>query len=303
MTADAGVVLSAGATVAQARRALADAFRRAALDSPELDARLLVGHALGLDHTGLTLAGERRLDVREARAVSALAERRLAREPVARILGVKEFWGLPLHIDAATLVPRPETETVVEAALAAIGDAGPRTRALRIADLGTGSGALLLALLSELPNAEGVGTDTSIAALVAARANAGRAGVSHRARFVACDFGAALGEGFDLVVSNPPYIASGDIAALAPEVRHDPQRALDGGVDGLDAYRSIAAQVPRVLKAGGHLVVELGIGQAGAVAALFAEAGLASALLYPDLAGIPRALRTRRDADFATKAP
>jgi release factor glutamine methyltransferase len=240
--------------------------------------------------------------------MSALAARRLAREPVARILGIKEFWGLPLRIGAETLVPRPETETVVEAALAAIDHGGPRTRVLRIADLGTGSGALLLALLSELPNADGVGTDVSVATLGTARANAERLGLSRRARFVACDFAAALGGArFDLVVSNPPYIASGDIAALAPEVRCDPHRALDGGSDGLDAYRSIAAQAPRVLKSGGHLVVELGMGQASGATALFMGAGLESALLRADLAGIPRALQMRLgaapDADFATKAP
>jgi len=294
MPAAGADALSPGATVAQARRALADAFRKAGLDSPELDARLLVGHALGLDHTGMTLAGGRSLDARETRAVSALAARRLAREPVARIVGTKAFWTLSLHVDAATLVPRPETETAVEQALAAVDQGGPRERALRIADLGTGSGALLLALLSELPNADGVGTDVSVAALATARANAVRAGLADRARFVACDFAAALADGgFDLVVSNPPYIASGDIASLSPEVRHDPRRALDGGADGLDAYRAIAAQAPRVLASGGHLVVELGIGQASAVAALLTAGGLASILLRTDLAGIPRALQAR----------
>ena len=180
--------LSRDMTVAQARRALADAFRRAGLDSPALDARLLVGHALGLDHTGLTIESGRSLGDDPARALAALAARRLGREPVARILGVKEFWGLPLRLNEATLVPRPETETVVEAALAAIGLSpqdlgGPRTRALRIADLGTGSGALLLALLTELPNATGIGTDISREALEAARDNAGRLGLAARAAF------------------------------------------------------------------------------------------------------------------------
>ena len=145
--------LASGMTVVEARRALTDAFRRAGLDSPELDARLLTGHALGLDHTGLVIEANRDLRGDEARRLIALAARRLEREPVARILGVKEFWGLPLRITESTLVPRPETETVVEAALAAIDQGGPRHRALRIADLGTGSGALLIALLTELPNA------------------------------------------------------------------------------------------------------------------------------------------------------
>jgi release factor glutamine methyltransferase len=285
--------LSRDTSVAQARRALADAFRQAGLDSPELDARLLTGHALGLDHTELTIESGRGLGDEAARALAALAARRLDREPVARILGVKEFWGLPLRLNDATLVPRPETETVVEAALAAIDRDGPRTRALRIADLGTGSGALLIALLSELPNASGIGTDISREALGAARDNAGRLGIASRAAFAACDFGAALSGHFDLVVSNPPYVASGDIATLAPEVRHDPRRALDGGADALACYRTIAGQAPKLLKPAGHLVVELGIGQEPAVAALFRAAGLASSAARHDLAGIPRALHAR----------
>jgi release factor glutamine methyltransferase len=279
-----------GMTVAQARRTLTDIFRQAELDSPELDARLLVGHALGLDHTGLTIDSGRSLRGNAAHALAALAARRLEREPVARILGVKEFWGLPLRLNDATLVPRPETETVVEAALAAIDSAGPRTRALRIADLGTGSGALLIALLSELPNASGLGTDVSREALAAARGNADRLGIAARTEFAICDFGAALTGSFDLVVSNPPYIASADIDALSREVRHDPRRALDGGADGLDCYRTIAGQVPKLLKPNGDLVVELGIGQEPAVATLFRAAGLMPSPARPDLSGIPRAL-------------
>jgi len=280
-------------TIAQARRALTDAFRQAELDSPELDARLLVGHALGLDHTGLTIEGGRRLDGDAAHALARLAARRLDREPVARILGVKEFWGLPLRLNDATLVPRPETETVVEAALAAIDSAGPRNRALRIADLGTGSGALLIALLTELPNASGIGTDMSREALAAARDNAGRLGVAPRAEFTICDFAAALTGSFDLVVSNPPYIATTDIDTLSPEVRHDPRPALDGGPDGLACYRTIAGQVPRLLKPHGDLVVELGTGQESAVATLFRAAGLAPSPAHPDLSGVPRALHAR----------
>ena len=285
--------LSPDMTVAQARRALADAFRLADLDSPELDARLLAGHALGLDHTALTIEGGRQLGGDVARALTALATRRLNREPVARILGVKEFWGLPLRLNEATLVPRPETETVVEAALAAVEQSGARNRALHIADLGTGSGALLVALLSELPNAIGIGTDISREALAAARDNAGRLGLASRAAFAACDFGAALGGPFDLLVSNPPYIASGDIALLSSEVRLDPRRALDGGADGLACYRTIAGQARKLLTPEGHLVVELGLGQEPAVAALFRSAGLAPLPARPDLSGIPRALHAR----------
>lgn len=283
-------LLARGMTVEQARRALAAAFRRAGLDTPELDARVLAGAALGLDHGGLVAASDRRLDAREADKLVVLAARRLAREPVARILGVKEFWSLDLHVTEATLVPRPDTETLVEAALHVLDRRGARARALRIADLGTGTGALLLALLRELPNARGVGTDTSRAALEVARANAARHGLSARASFVACDYGAALAGGFDLVVSNPPYVASGDLAALAPEVRHDPRSALDGGADGLDGYRAIARDARRLLGPDGIMIVELGAGQEGPVARLFAAAGLLPQPAQPDLGGVPRAL-------------
>jgi release factor glutamine methyltransferase len=276
------------------RRALAELFSNAGLESPSTDARILVGYALGLDHTGLAAAGDRPISVNESEAIAALAQRRLAHEPVARIVGRKEFWSLPLSIDASTLVPRPETETVVEVALAAVDANGPRTQALRIADLGTGSGALLLALLSELPNAHGVGTDISTEALTMARANARQLGIT-RAAFVACDVASPLCPAFDLIVSNPPYIASGEFAALAPEVRaFDPRSALDGGPDGLDCYRSLTTSVPALLRPGGALVVEIGAGQADDVAQLFAAAGLAVAAPHPDLNGIPRVLLARK---------
>ena len=278
-------------TVEAARWSLAQRFRHSGLDAPELDARLIVGHALGLDHAALAAQSRRVLAHQEADAIAALAARRLAREPVARILGRKEFWGLPFKLNAETLVPRPETETVVEAALANLDGENPKLRALRIADLGTGSGALLLALLSELPGACGVGTDISPAALDCARDNALALGLSPRASFLACDYGAALQGPFDLLVSNPPYVARADIAALQAEVRDfDPRRALDGGPDGLHGYRAIAADARRLLARNGALVLELGQGQLGAVTALFAAAGLAPAPPRHDLAGIARAL-------------
>ncbi len=281
-------------TVGAVRREWAKKFRACGIDSAELDARILVGCALGLDRTALASADARPLGRDEEAAVATLAERRLAREPVARIVGRKEFWSLPLFVDASTLVPRPETETVVEAALAVVDDAGPRTRPLRIADLGTGSGAILLALLSESPSAWGVGTDVSVPALSAARENARRLGLD-RARFLACDMAAALRGPFDFIVSNPPYIASHEIASLAPEVRDfDPRRALDGGTDGLDFYRSIAAAAPALLTPGGALIVELGSGQSQAVAGLFAAGGLVPLPPRPDLSGIPRALVAKR---------
>jgi release factor glutamine methyltransferase len=281
-------------TVGGARRAWASKFRAGGIDSPELDARVLVGYALGLDHAALVAAEARRLAVDEENAVAALAKRRLAREPVSRILGRKEFWSLQLHIDATTLVPRPETETVVEAALAAIDARGTRVRSLRIADLGTGSGAILLALLSELPNAFGVGSDESAGALSVARDNGHRLGLA-RAHFVACDMAAALSGSFDVIVCNPPYIATSDIAALSREVRDfDPHCALDGGADGLDFYRAIAGAAPALLAPGGTLIVELGASQAERVAALFAAAGLAPSAPRPDLMGVPRALVAHR---------
>jgi len=280
-------------SVGAARRYWASEFRARGMESPELDARLLVGHALRLGHVALAAADARRLGTEEAMAIAGLARRRLAHEPVARILGAKEFWSLPLRIDASTLVPRPETETIVEAALAAIDAAGLRSRPLRVADLGTGSGAILLALLSELPNASGVGTDISTAALAVARANAMRLGL-RRARFVACDMAAGLRGPFDLIVSNPPYIPTAEIDALAPEVRDfDPLVALDGGADGLDRYRAIAAAAASLLSSSGALIVELGAGQAPAVGALFAAAGLAIAPPRADLDNVARVLLAR----------
>lgn len=280
------------ATIDQARRRLAQSFRQHGLDSPELDARLLVGHALGLSHAGLASAASRTLTAAEAEAVAVLAGRRLAHEPVARILGEKEFWGLALRLNGDTLVPRPETETVVEAALDAL--AGRRGEPLRIADLGTGSGALLVALLSECPAAFGVGTDVSLSALGCARDNARALGLAGRAGFVACDQGTALDNAFDLVVANPPYVRRDELMTLQPEVRvFDPPRALDGGADGLDAYRAIAADARRLLTPEGVIVVELGRGQGSAVAALFAAAGLAVGRPRHDLSGVARALPAR----------
>ncbi len=204
-------------SIASARRSVAQSFRRDGLATPELDARLMVAHALGLDHAALAAQAARTLTEAEAAAIAAFAARRRAREPVARIIGVKEFWGLNFKLNTATLVPRPETEVVVEAALDAVDRSQARGRALRVADLGTGSGALLLALLSELPLARGFGTDVSREALGCARDNAVALGLAERASFLACDYGSALKGPFDLVVSNPPYVARDDIASLAPE--------------------------------------------------------------------------------------
>jgi release factor glutamine methyltransferase len=271
------------------RRKVAQRFRDHGLDTPDLDARILVGHALGLDRTALMLAGERRLEAAEIARIESLGARRLRREPVARITATKEFWGLPLRITPDVLVPRPQTETVVEQALAAVDRTGIRPRALRIADLGVGSGAILIALLSELPNACAVGTDRDPAAVALARENARRVGVAARAAFVACDFGAAVAPGCDLVVTNPPYIRTDEIAELEADVREfDPRSAIDGGIDGLAAYRVIALHARQILSPGGQLIAEIGQGQGDAVAGLFAAAGFGGISIVPDLAGVSR---------------
>ena len=279
-----------GVSVGDCRRAWVAEFRARGIDSPELDARVLIGHALDLDHAALAAHADQPLSAEQQGAIAALARRRLAREPVARITGTKEFWSLALRVTGATLVPRPETETIVTAALHALDRRGPRSRAWRIADIGTGSGAIVLALLSELPNAFAIGTDISAAALAVARDNAGRLGAG-RAAYVVCDMASALSGPFDLIVSNPPYIATGDLDRLAPEVRQfDPRIALDGGADGLAGYRALAATAAPLLARNGVLVVELGKDQAESVAALFVAAGLAPVAPQYDLYGLPRAL-------------
>jgi release factor glutamine methyltransferase len=284
-----------GHTVETARRTLTGRFRTNAIDSAELDARILVGAALGLDLTGLITAATRILTAAEAVRLENLACRRLTGEPVARILGAKEFWGLPLQLSTATLVPRPDTETVVELALEML-RAGPAQDPLRIADIGTGSGAILLALLSELPDAYGIGTDISAAALHTASANARHLELACRAAFTACDYTAALSGAFDLIVSNPPYIRSAEIIHLATEVRdHDPLGALDGGSDGLDAYRALVPQAARLLGPGGVLVVEVGHDQSAELERFMMAAGLM--LERPpkaDLAGTARAVGGRK---------
>jgi release factor glutamine methyltransferase len=283
--------LKDGASVARTLQLLAQAFRPVAMEEAEVDARVLVGHALHLNRAQLVAQSDRVLEAREINAISALAARRLKREPVARILGRKEFWSIMLMVTPDVLVPRPETETVIEGALDFVGRSGLRLEKLRILDIGTGSGALLLALLQELPNASAIGTDVSTDALKVARANAAHCGLESRCNFVACDIAEDVEGSFDLVVSNPPYIPHDEIDALAPEVKdYDPKVALDGGRDGLSAYRVIAASARRLLAPGGRMFVELGKGQEAAVRELFTKAGLDVGIVRMDLAGIPRVL-------------
>ncbi len=284
-----------GCSVDDARRKLAATLASHGLDSPELDARILLGEALKLDLTKLIAQGERHITVHDALILSSFAKRRVSGEPVARILGRKEFWGLSFELSPATLVPRPDTETVVEAALKILRDE-KHHEAIRIADIGTGSGAILLALLSELPNAAGIGTDISREALETARRNAQKLALSERTSFIECSYATGITGSFDLIVSNPPYIPSRDIGGLAIEVRdHDPHLALDGGDDGLDAYRAIGPAAFTLLNPGGAVIFEVGQGQDDDVRAIMAAAGLTTDdMPCHDLAGINRVVIGRK---------
>lgn len=285
-------------TVAALRRELAATLAAAGVEDADRDARLLLAEALGCAPGDLLLRADAPVTEEAAGTARAFAARRAAGEPVARIRGRREFWSLDFLLSPDTLVPRPDTETLVEAALAACPD---RDAALRILDLGTGTGAILAALLVERPRAFGLGMDRAEGAARTARDNLARNGLAGRACVAVGDWGAALagagpGRGFDLVVSNPPYITSAEMADLPVEVRrHDPRLALEAGADGLDAYRAITADLPRLLAPGGVCVLELGAGQEAAVAALARAAGLLlDGPARRDLAGTARALVARR---------
>jgi len=279
----------------QAWRQVAAQFHAAGLDQPQLDARLLLMAATGIDETELIIAGGEPILPAESRLLDEMAARRLAHEPVSRILGLREFWGLPFGLNAATLDPRPDSETIVETALRYL----PDERAT-ILDLGTGTGCLLLALLSERPCASGLGIDIAPLAVEQARANAADIGLAAQAQFRCGNWHEDISSHFDMVISNPPYIPQADIERLAPEVRlHDPLLALDGGDDGLAAYRILAKAMPGLLRAEGHCVVEFGQGQQAAVSTLFQGAGLEILEMVPDLAGILRVVVARLPRDQA----
>ena len=281
------------ANVAAALGSAAAALRAAGIDAPRREARLLMQHALGLRPEALLASDDRPLDDAEAKRLAAFVRRRAGREPLAYVTGVREFWSLEFAVDRSALVPRPETETVVEAVLARSAHLPPRPRLL---DLGTGSGCLLVALLSELHGATGLGVDISAAAVSLARANAARHGLGGCASFVVADWGAPLAARFDVVVSNPPYVAAEALASLAPEiVSHEPQTALAGGADGYACYRRLAPQIARLLAPAGFAAIEVGAGMADEVASLFAAEGLVEIDRRRDLAGIDRcALFARR---------
>ena len=276
------------ATVAGALADAISALAAAGIDEPRREARLLLSAALGVDAAAILGNPDRLLRAAQRTRYAALVARRAAREPAARLLGRREFWSLDFALSPETLVPRPDSESVVEAVLSRIGDRGAP---LRLLDLGTGSGCLLLALLSELPAASGIGIDIAPGAVLTAQRNAIALGFADRAGFVAGAWAAAIDGRFDAVVVNPPYVASGAIVELAPEVgRHDPRRALDGGCDGLDAYRALAPEMARLMRGGGLAAFELGMGQARPVAAIMRRAGLAIVEVRRDLAGIERCM-------------
>lgn len=283
-------------SLAEAVARLARRLDDAGIEGPLGDARLLAVHALSIDRTKLHSDRDRRLSMAEWEGLERLGGRRAAGEPVSRIVGEREFWSLSFALSPATLDPRPDSETVIQAALDRMPD---RDRPLAILDLGTGSGCLLVALLTEYRHAWGVGVDASPDAAAMARYNANRLGVGDRACFLAADWGRALGRGFDLVVSNPPYVADREFDGLDPDVaQFDPRSALSGGADGLDAYRVLVPALPGLLNPDGWVVLEVGHGQSSAVLSLLADAGLGGLGSHDDLAGVHRCVCGKKGLDF-----
>ncbi len=282
-----------------ALRMAAAQLQAAGVEQPRMDARLLLSAAAGLSHEDMIREPDAELPQAEAGKYAAMIARRAAREPVSRILGRREFWSLEFEITPDTLDPRPDSETLISAALAQIED---RSQALRILDIGAGSGCLLLALLSELPRAHGTGIDISQGALDVAGRNAARLGFSGRAQFIQCDvrspsWAQQISGPFDIVISNPPYISNDAMAGLAPEVTlFDPYAALAGGEDGFDFYRMITISLAQLLCPEGLVIFEAGTGQAGAVQMLLHQAGLAGLDPHYDLGGIARAVIGRFEA-------
>jgi release factor glutamine methyltransferase len=287
-----GMILTVLGTIGSTIIQVADALAQSGFDEARRRARRLAAAALDLSPAEVLARTDRVITNDEGERVAAMLRRTLAHEPLSRILGAREFWGLDFLLSPDTLDPRPETETIVEAMLARVSERG---RAYRFLDLGTGTGCLLLALLSEYPAATGIGVDLASGAVDTASRNAERLGLRSRAEFVVGDWGKRLDEAFDVIVANPPYIASGELAALPPEVRdYDPSLALDGGADGVAAYRAIAAELPRLLVPGGFFACEIGAGQESAVAGIISAAGLVISNVLPDLAGIPRCVVAQR---------
>ncbi len=259
--------------------------------SPDMDATILIEHATGMTALDRLTRPEHLVGHRQALAFEAMMTRRLTFEPVHRIIGWREFYGLPLSLNADTLVPRPDTEVLVDLVLPFLHQTVKTSGTCRILDLGTGSGAIALALLNEVPQARATATDISAAALEMATRNARALDLADRFTPVLSDWFSKVPGRYDLIVSNPPYVASGAIATLDTDVRdHDPHRALDGGADGLDCYGRIAAGASAHLATGGRIALEIGLGQRGGVRGLFAAAGFELLDVARDLGGRERAL-------------
>lgn len=288
-TAETG--FSEATTRGEAQRRLARLFAEAGCESAALDARLLLCGALGVDHVALIRDPDLPLGAASAR-LSAFAARRLRHEPVSRILGHRDFWGLSFTVTPDVLDPRPDTETLVDRVLAML---GPRRHApLTLVDLGTGSGAILAALLWECPAALGLGVDQSGAACRVARANLAALGLGRRSAILQGSWADAIGAPIDVVVSNPPYIESGTLPTLDAAVRaYDPPAALDGGPDGLAPYRALIPRLPRLLRPGGLAAFEIGSTQAEHVCGLMRDAGLADICVTRDLSGHDRVISGR----------
>ena len=278
-------------TIASTLGNVAEALTDAGFDDARRRARRVLALALGLTPEQVFARIDRMITDAEGERIETVLRRALAHEPLSRIAGVREFWGLQFTLSPDTLDPRPETETLVEAVLARLPE---RDRACRFLDLGTGTGCLLLALLSEYPAATGLGVDKASGAVETAARNAERLCLGRRAEFAVGDWARDVTGRFDAVVSNPPYIVSGEMESLPLEVRdYDPALALDGGLDGLSAYWRIARDLPRLLAPGGCFACEIGAGQQDAVAAILAGQGLIVEAVVPDLAGIPRCVVAR----------
>lgn len=279
-----GVTGSVGAAIEGGAGQLA----AAGIAESRREARLILALALETDPSALIAWPERAIDAAGQARFETLIARRAAHEPFSRLKGSREFWSLDFTLSRDTLDPRPDSETLVEAALELLPD---RSAPLRLLDFGTGTGCLLLALLSELPNATGLGVDRLPGAVDSARRNAERLGLEPRAQFRQGDWDRGIDEKVDVILANPPYIPQDEIRSLAPEVAgFEPVEALDGGTDGLDAYRVLAPAAARLLGPGGFACIELGLGQISAVSGLFAESGLTIKTVRRDLAGIERCL-------------
>lgn len=275
-------------------KTVGEVLRANGIETAQRDARLLMLAAANIQHADLLREPRLSLGAEAAGRLSGWINQRLERIPVARILGEWEFWSLPFSLAPETLVPRPDSETVVAAALINLGDRRHQSEGLRVLDLGTGTGCLLVALLHELPGATGVGVDLSEEALAIAAINARRNQIGERARFHRSDWHHHVEGQFDLIVSNPPYIADPVIETLEPEVRlHDPRLALSGGQDGLEAYRILMQGLPGLLAPGGVAVLEIGSDQAETVAALARENGFILEGPYADFGARPRAYALR----------